>query len=542
VARVKILFYAINGTGLGHLSRLLAIARPMRELLKALGHTPDLRFVTTSEGVSAAHDFPVYKLPSKSAAQHLPPADFAASSKLLISHLVAQFSPHVLVMDTVAEGSYGELSFLLSFAGSAVLIDRHKDPSITSSEVYRRHVVLYDRVLVPDDPEAAERYPVPRGTRQGFVGPVHGYDPALARTAAQVRADFQVSPERRLIYLSAGGGSDSRQGLDHLIAALSEDRRNHLLVGYGPLHRGAAAYRENVVPLFAPEIRQWFGGVDAAVSAAGYNSYQELLAARVPTLFYAQNKGMDRQDERIAQGLRQGWHGSLGHDICALEPSEIRARLEEILHGPGRLAILQALERRPVPRGAVRAAVEILSLVTVVERPTLYEAGLHYLANSTPDFGQAHLALRQWWDSQCSAADRESLKEAAVLNWSGQAGLAGHWAELGRWGRLLASLGPSERRELLKAWAYHGARDEARERERLGDALAVLSEQGLLGELGLFLSYLKRPRQKDALLRFAAMLESDRRSDAEALLEVLREGVAIGGLRLEAMLEGETRR
>jgi predicted glycosyltransferase len=536
--RVKILFYAINGTGLGHLTRLLAIARPMRDLLSALGHQPDLRFVTTSEGSAAAHDFPVYKFPSKSAAGNLPQAEFAASSKLLISHLVAQFSPHVLVTDTVAEGSYGEVSFLLSYVAAAVFVDRHKDAAITASEVYRRHVVLYDKVIVPDHPESRARYPVPKGTKQHFVGPVHGFDSAAASPPEQVRETFQVGSGQRLIYLSGGGGSDTRPGLEHLVNAIAEDPRNHLLVGYGPLHRGPVIYKANVVPLFSADSRQLFHALDAAISAAGYNSYEELLAARVPTLFYAQAKGMDRQDERVASGLKQGWHGALDTDILALEPSSIRASLEAILDGPRRVSILRALQSRPPSDGALKAAVQILSLVPHVQRARLYEAALHHQVDSRPGFVEAHQALTQWWQALCSPAQRGTLEESAVLAWLQPPASAMDWSELNRWGRQLASVDSGLRKDLLKAWAHHGGQDEAEERRRLDDVLAALAERGMIEELPLFLSGLKRPHQRGALLRFAALLDSDGAPVAQRLLDTLKAEGALSGPRLEAILEG----
>jgi len=62
---LKIMFYAINGTGLGHLSRLLNLAREARSVLHAMDLKADFQFLTTSEASQACFDFPVYKLPSK---------------------------------------------------------------------------------------------------------------------------------------------------------------------------------------------------------------------------------------------------------------------------------------------------------------------------------------------------------------------------------------------------------------------------------------------------------------------------------------------
>ena len=88
---VKALFYGINGTGLGHISRLLNIARSTREILHAQGLTADFHFITTSEASQMAWDFPVYKLPSKTviAGCDTKNKEFAAQSQFFISNLVA---------------------------------------------------------------------------------------------------------------------------------------------------------------------------------------------------------------------------------------------------------------------------------------------------------------------------------------------------------------------------------------------------------------------------------------------------------------------
>ena len=86
--RLKLLFYAINGTGLGHLTRLLAVARSCREMAAAMGLESDIRFLTSSEASEVVWDFPVYKLPSKTVARtaRVPVDQFESSSKLAVSY------------------------------------------------------------------------------------------------------------------------------------------------------------------------------------------------------------------------------------------------------------------------------------------------------------------------------------------------------------------------------------------------------------------------------------------------------------------------
>ena len=100
---VKILFYAINGSGVGHLTRLVAIARELRDLLKSMDRAFEIWFLTTSEAPQIAHEFPVFKLPSKTILRQSEGGQWAYASvaKLMISNLIASFRPDALILDTI---------------------------------------------------------------------------------------------------------------------------------------------------------------------------------------------------------------------------------------------------------------------------------------------------------------------------------------------------------------------------------------------------------------------------------------------------------
>ena len=73
-----------------------------------------------------------------------------------------------------------------------------------------------------------------------------------------------------------------------------------VIVGYGPLYKGVIHYaNRQAIPFTGTRVNRYFAGVDLAISAAGYNSVEELQAANVPTLFYGLEKGFDDQFEII---------------------------------------------------------------------------------------------------------------------------------------------------------------------------------------------------------------------------------------------------
>lgn len=423
---VNALFYAINGRGLGHLTRLLAVARATRELCDALGVPSELEFVTTSEASFICDDFPVYKLPSKTtvARSQLQRDRYAQRAKLIVSNLVAAKAPDLLVLDTVPYGAFQEFAFLRSYARASAYLYRHQDESSASSDLVQRHLELFDRIIVPDDESQEERYPLSRvaKSRVSFVGPIHSFDASTAWEAARVRAYFGVPLGKRLIYVSAGGGGDGRPWLEAVIEAVAADPANFVLAGYGPLHRGERRYAPNVVPLAEPSASRYFRGVDAAISAAGYNSYQELLAAGVPTLFFAQQKGLDRQDLRIARGVELGLHGEIAEHASS---DLVLARLEDLLTGDERNKTVLALRARPDTRGALRAAVALLSICASLEPSHLERASLLEAAEarratspgSSASFVASFQAYRSFRTLTATGPDVAAEQDAAARGW-----------------------------------------------------------------------------------------------------------------------------
>jgi len=541
---IKLLFYAINGTGLGHLTRLLCVAREARELLNSLHLEADIRFITSSEASEIAWDFPVYKFPSKTVAREvgLQKHSFESESKLMISQLMASFAPHVLVVDTVPQGSFREIAFLRDFVERMVYIDRHKDPSVVQSPLFQKHVALYHRILVPDHPTEAQRYPHPSEVREKvrFVGPIHGFTGETALTRTEVREHFGVEPGQRLLYLSGGGGSDSREFLAETARRLADDQCNFVLLGLGPLHREKHPVRKNLICLHGADSRDYFPGVDGALSAAGYNSYQELLAAGVPTVFYHQPKGMDRQDERVELGRMKGWH--LG--LPDLDPDQALDRLNALFEEEVRERILTSLAQRPAARGRLEAALEILLLQansphSPINKNKLYQVARwrwNWEEQREHSFPVVAATARRWLKHICPPDAVTEAEESALIGWHGEERTGG--TDLLTWAMRLNGLGEEPGAELMRAWCHNNKvswGNEPAQRRAISDVLDILQDhfptqwRELLHE---FLSNFKRPYQREALLFLASDLDGREPSgDVPQGLVELRESKAPWGSR-----------
>lgn len=368
---LKIVFYAINGTGLGHITRLNTIATDAAWLCRQLDIEPRFEFLTTSDAPSVVSDFPVTKLPSKTTikALGLPVKTSTAKIKAQIINMLNGANADCLVLDTNPKGAYSEFSFLRGLVKNTVFIDRARkregiDP------ITQKHIALYDRVICPESaPEQASLLFHPN---LDFVGKITGFKPEQALTQSTVRNYFGMRGNQSLVYLSSGGGGDpmSEQALTQWLQALRQSDPNALIViGYGPLYQAAMHYADrNVIPYTRTDISRYFAGFDYAVSAAGYNTFEELKAAGVPTLFYSLSKGFDDQQARIHAAMQQG--------LCLLadEQTPRLQALQQLSRQHG--AIAAKLQRQPLEAGSILAAQNLVMTACSKKRDALSAANM----------------------------------------------------------------------------------------------------------------------------------------------------------------------
>lgn len=362
------------------MTRLVAIARELRDILKSMDRAFEIWFLTTSEAPQIAHEFPVFKLPSKTILRQSEGGQraYASIAKLMISNLIASFRPDALVLDTIPEGSFKEFLFIKDHAQRCFFIYRER--SEARSRSFQSHLNLYHRILIPEssDADGSGRFPLSETLRRKarFLGRSHGFDPERALSREQVRKRFAVPEASRLIYVAAGGGGDptASKALHQIMSALKGIPDLFILIGLGPLYRGPGYFEPGQLSITETEVSQYFPGVDLAISAAGYNSYEELLAARVSTLFFAQEKGLDQQEKRIRLGFRQEYHGWLK----TLDPAEIRSAVDQALHGEVGIKWQDRLLTREFQTGSIHGAVEILDGLSALSQLDLDRDALFF--------------------------------------------------------------------------------------------------------------------------------------------------------------------
>lgn len=383
-ATKRIVCYAINGSGLGHLTRLTAVARWMRRYVSLLDNcTPEVIFLTSSDASDALAEagFAAFKIPSKTVAKRaqLDKLEYRRLAKHFVWNTLGVFAPDLLVVDTFPSGSFDELFQVLDGPFKKGFIYRDVKPEYAARPTFRSALGLYDTIAAPHQPAHVENRDAARidnvfeNADVAYCGEVVQFEREELIPRAIARRQLGVADVDRVVYLSAGGGGDpaAESTLVALVEALRAEPCIHLLVGAGPLYRGSRLSGPNVTWFESPRVWQYFSAVDAALSAAGYNTFHELLFARVPTAFYSQSKIADDQSRRItlAASVQACRHLSDVNDAPAITQT-----VRELLHEPTASKLRQGCEQFLNENGARTCALELL-------RPLYPDSQLHWAAS-----------------------------------------------------------------------------------------------------------------------------------------------------------------
>jgi UDP:flavonoid glycosyltransferase YjiC (YdhE family) len=341
---LRILFTTSNGTGLGHLTRSMAIARRLPEGVEPL-------FITLSAAAPVVESmgFAVEYLPS-----YATPAsgnDYRWSRRLRgrLRAAFAEAKADVVVFD--GTHPYEALLGALPRQATAVWCRRSLWKA-GSSRVPLGRAGAFGAVLEPGElAESEDRGPtVALRDRAQRVDPIVLLDRAELLDRERACAELGLDPAAVNVLVTLGQGEEvreaTRRALDHL--ARSEGVRAAALQS---ALAAAESVPEGVVGLHATyPMSRYFAAFDAAVAAAGYNAYHELIELGVPALFVPMHRETDDQPARARYAEASG----LGFGLGSADDPELEEKLDRLL--AEREAVAERLAARRPSDGAAQAA------------------------------------------------------------------------------------------------------------------------------------------------------------------------------------------
>jgi len=308
MAAPRLVFYAVNGLGLGHVTRLLAIARAV----KRMARRAEILFITSSEadGVIYREGFAAVKLPSKTIREQcgLGKGTYLKMAQSVTWTTLSSFDPDVLIVDTYPSGSFEELLPVLRWKQRNVFVFREQRPQTYQSKLLTAVLPLYDRLIVPHDHlEQVGELPEPH--KAHAVGPILIREKNEILGRAEARRALNLPLDGLLFYSSFGGGGDpeTRRALELTAQAIAELPDAHLVLAAGPLLRQSLPAREKITVLSGRyPMLDVLPAFDGAITAAGYNTVHELLYAGVASALVPFGRILDDQEKRVQTLAEQG--------------------------------------------------------------------------------------------------------------------------------------------------------------------------------------------------------------------------------------------
>ncbi|MGE0715009.1 MAG: hypothetical protein AB7P02_06175 [Alphaproteobacteria bacterium] len=364
----RVFFYTVNGKGLGHLMRALAVARAVRAA------APDTRilFATSCEepGVLWREGFPYVKLLAPEAREtlHWARDRHVRLMERQVRSALAALQPHVLVVDSFAYGSVGELKpFLVDMPWQRLLIS---NLFLLQRDVarYIESIGFYDRVIYPFEAAEAAGHPVlPQMPRPfEFAGPIAGIARGDLMPRAEARAVLGLPAEGRIVLISTGGGGGA--SVTPILARVAETLPLLPDVGFAvlepPLGREPVpiAWNGHVRAIRRIPIAPCLAAFDAAVVTAGMNGAAELMVAGLPMVWLPLGAPSFDQARNAARWEARGIGCQpQGEDAAALAAA-IRRVLDPTVAGAMRRAMAEVDDG-----GAARAARAVLAAAAAQE-------------------------------------------------------------------------------------------------------------------------------------------------------------------------------
>lgn len=360
--RFRLALVTSNGAGMGHLTRLLAIARRLPEHIEPV-------FISLSQAVDVVGGFgyPYAYIASKSETG-LSASVWNTYGEARFTEELTRLTPDALVFD--GTWPYRGLTAAARATGTPMIWSRRGMWREEAGDRSLAHSSLFDLLIEPGEFAAeADRGATTRVDDAHRVGPVTvlSREELLPRAEARERLQLGAEDQAVLVTLGAGNLNDIDTTTTDVIHALKEHLPQwRIFLTSNPLSMADSSY-SGVESVQIYPIAEYANAFDLTVSAAGYNSFHEWISACVPTLWMPNTS--TQTDDQVARG-RYAEQAGVGLSLEDPDREQIFAAVQS-LAAPGVIdRMRQELESRNQDNGAPAAA-ELITRHIVEGRVTV---------------------------------------------------------------------------------------------------------------------------------------------------------------------------
>ena len=308
-----VLLVSSNGAGMGHLTRLMAMARR-----RGPGVRPLVASMSQAVPVVGDEGFAWEYIPSRGDLG-LGPRRWNVLLERRMTALLRRERPVALVFD----GTFpydGVLDAAATVGGMKLVWSRRGmwRPQLGSRQL--RRADQFDLIIEPGELASShDRGATAARTDALRVGPITLLDADEQVDREQAAAALGVDPARptALLTLGAGNINDISSDLGRFVGRMVDETDLQVVLTRPMIADDSARFGERVHGVSVYPISRYFRAIDFAVAASGYNAFHELVQFGVPTAFVPnRSTAMDDQEGRAA------WAQEAGVGLCLTEVTE----------------------------------------------------------------------------------------------------------------------------------------------------------------------------------------------------------------------------
>jgi UDP:flavonoid glycosyltransferase YjiC (YdhE family) len=325
-ARRTLLFFTSNGAGMGHLTRMMSIARRLPPTVRPI-------FATLSTGMQVVRDAGYFCEFIPRAPGHRA-SEWNAFLEQRLTEIIRRYDVDALIFDGTVP--FQGLLGAKEATGVPGAWCRRAMWQEGKSEKIPRRAKHFELVIEPG--EFAEAYDqgatVAHREEAMRVRPILLLDESEVLDRKEARKELGLSDSRLAVLVGLGAGNDEDTASPTRVAveALLRHRNLEVVVAEWVIQKEAFELPDRVKPIKTYPISRLLRAFDFAFSAAGYNSYHEHIGFGVPTIFIPTETQLDDQPSRARYAESVG----VGLNLDPFSETGLERRVELMLNKDSR--------------------------------------------------------------------------------------------------------------------------------------------------------------------------------------------------------------
>lgn len=289
------LFLAINGAGLGHLTRCLAVARR----IKKIEPDAEIIFFMTSIAVPLVHKegFKCHHItPMSLAGEHVTALKWNKLFSSMLKDVIKLHKPSKLIFDGTVP-YIGLNRIIKGFQKiETIWIKRGLSKNTNIECRIKSALDTFDMTIVPGELSHKEY----DSEKIKYVNPVIYIDKSEFWTRSEFCKEFGLDEERKIAYVQLGAGNiNDIDNIESKLITILKSKNIQVVIGSSPISLSTQKNLGADLVLKDYPNSKYFPLFDISFLASGYNSVYEAIYANLPTVFIPNTAtGSDNQELR----------------------------------------------------------------------------------------------------------------------------------------------------------------------------------------------------------------------------------------------------